>query len=232
MILTIQIAGSIIVIITIIALAYKEKENKKYNDFIDKFEKNNKKENKEIHIEKENNQKLQNDEKLLNCYEINGNIEKENNQKSQQNQKLLDCYEKVYKTNYKTANQIKKELGDKYEIQIGEYFKSMNFKIYYKGINEGKKDAGIDIIAWSSGQVLLIQCKNHKEQIKQDFIRKFIGDCAIYENKYKDKIKNREVKRIFVSNSTADYGATKFINENKNIIDFIRIKADCRGKNP
>lgn len=208
MILTIQIAGSIIVIITIIALAYKEKENKKYNDFVDKFEKNNKKENKEIHIEKEKNQKLQNDEKLL------------------------DCYEKVYKTNYKTANQIKKELGDKYEIQIGEYFKSLNFKIYYNGINNGKKDGGIDIIAWSSNQVLLIQCKNHKEQIKQDFIRKFIGDCAIYENKYKDKIKNREVKRIFASNSTADYGATKFINENKNIIDFIRIKADCRDKPP
>nr|WP_321435617.1 restriction endonuclease [uncultured Campylobacter sp.] len=208
MIITIQIAGSIIVIITIIALAYKKKENKKYNDFIDKFEKNNKKENKEIHIEKEKNQKLQNDEKLL------------------------DCYEKVYKTNYKTANQIKKELGDKYEIQIGEYFKSLNFKIYYNGINNGKKDGGIDIIAWSSNQVLLIQCKNHKEQIKQDFIRKFIGDCAIYENKYKDKIKNREVKRIFASNSTADYGATKFINENKNIIDFIRIKADCRDKTP
>lgn len=208
MILTIQIVGSIIVIITIIALAYKEKENKKYNNFIDKFEKDDKKENNEI------------------------NIEKENDKKSQQDQKLLDCYEKVYKTNYKTANQIKKELGDKYELQIGEYFKSLNFKIYYNGINNGKKDGGIDIIAWSSNQVLLIQCKNHKEQIKQDFIRKFIGDCAIYENKHKDKIKNREVKRIFVSNSTADYGATKFINENKNIIDFIRIKADCRGKNP
>lgn len=208
MILTIQIAGSIIVIVTIIALAYKEKENKKYNDFIDKFKKDDKKENNEI------------------------NIEKENDKKSQQDQKLLDCYEKVYKTNYKTANQIKKELGDKYELQIGEYFKSLNFKIYYNGINNGKKDGGIDIIAWSSNQVLLIQCKNHKEQIKQDFIRKFIGDCAIYENKHKDKIKNREVKRIFASNSTADYGATKFINENKNIIDFIRIKADCRDKTP
>lgn len=204
MIITIQIAGSIIVIITIIALAYKKKENKKYNDFIDKFEKNNKKENKEIHIEKENNKTSQNDEKLL------------------------DCYEKVYKTNYKT----KKELGNEYELQIGRYFQSLNFKIYYNGINNGKKDGGIDIIAWSSNQVLLIQCKNHKEQIKQDFIRKFIGDCAIYENKYKDKIKNREVKRIFASNSTADYGATKFINENKNIIDFIRIKADCRDKTP
>lgn len=201
MILTIQIAGSIIVIITIIALAYKEKENKKYNDFVDKFEKNNKKENKEIHIEKEKNQKLQNDEKLL------------------------DCYEKVYKTNYKTANQIKKELGDKYEIQIGEYFKSLNFKIYYNGINNGKKDGGIDIIGWNSEKVLLIQCKNHRSQINQDLLRKFIGDCKIYEEKNKYKIKDREIKRIFASNSTADYGANRFLNENRNILEFLRIQA-------
>ena len=197
MILTIQIAGSIIVIITIIALAYKEKENKKYNDFIDKFEKNNKKENKEIHIEKENNQKLQNDEKLLNCYE------------------------KVYKT----TNKTKKELGDEYELQIGRYFKSLNFKIYYNGINNGKKDGGIDIIGWNSEKVLLIQCKNHRSQINQDLLRKFIGDCKIYEEKNKYKIKDREIKRIFASNSTADYGADRFLNENRNILEFLRIQA-------
>ena len=197
MILTIQIAGSIIVIITIIALAYKEKVNKKYNDFIDKFEKNNKKENKEIHIEKENNQKLQNDEKLLNCYE------------------------KVYKT----TNKTKKELGDEYELQIGRYFKSLNFKIYYNGINNGKKDGGIDIIGWNSEKVLLIQCKNHRSQINQDLLRKFIGDCKIYEEKNKYKIKDREIKRIFASNSTADYGANRFLNENRNILEFLRIQA-------
>ena len=197
MILTIQIAGSIIVIITIIALAYKEKENKKYNDFIDKFEKNNKKENKEIHIEKENNQKLQNDEKLINCYE------------------------KVYKT----TNKTKKELGDEYELQIGRYFQSLNFKIYYNGINNGKKDGGIDIIGWNSEKVLLIQCKNHRSQINQDLLRKFIGDCKIYEEKNKYKIKDREIKRIFASNSTADYGANRFLNENRNILEFLRIQA-------
>ena len=197
MIITIQIVGSIIVIITIIALAYKKKENKKYNDFIDKFEKNSKKENKEIHIEKENNQKLQ------------------------QNQKLLDCYEKVYKTNYKT----KKELGNEYELQIGRYFQSLNFKIYYNGINNGKKDGGIDIIGWNSEKVLLIQCKNHRSQINQELLRKFIGDCKIYEEKNKYKIKDREIKRIFASNSTADYGANRFLNENRNILEFLRIQA-------
>ena len=161
------------------------------------------------------------DEKLINYYE---NIEKENNQKLQNDEKLLNCYEKVYKTNYKT----KKELGDEYELQIGRYFKSLNFKIYYNGINNGKKDGGIDIIGWNSEKVLLIQCKNHRSQINQDLLRKFIGDCKIYEEKNKYKIKDREIKRIFASNSTADYGANRFLNENRNILEFLRIQAKCR----
>lgn len=195
MIFAIQVAGSIIVIIWIIYL---------WTKLLNSYEK----------IDK----KSQNNEKLINYYE---NIEKENNQKLQNDEKLLDCYEKVYKTNYKT----KKELGNQYELQIGRYFQSLNFKIYYNGINNGKKDGGIDIIGWNYEKVLLIQCKNHRSQIKQDLLRKFIGDCKIYEEKNKYKIKNREIKRIFASNSTADYGANKFLNENRNILEFLRIQA-------
>nr|WP_321318906.1 restriction endonuclease [uncultured Campylobacter sp.] len=165
------------------------------------------------------------DEKLINYYE---NIEKENNKKSQNDEKLLDCYEKVYKTNYKTNYKTKKELGNEYELQIGRYFQSLNFKIYYNGINNGKKDGGIDIIGWNSEKVLLIQCKNYRSQINQDLLRKFIGDCKIYEEKNKYKIKDREIKRIFASNSTADYGANRFLNENRNILEFLRIQAKCR----
>lgn len=197
MILTIQIAGSIIVIIWIIYLGANKKQKEKYKNFIKKID------------------------DFVWDNEINENIEKEKNQKSQNDEKLLDCYEKVYKTNYKT----KKELGNEYELQIGRYFKSLNFKIYYNGINNGKKDGGIDIIGWNSEKVLLIQCKNHRSQINQDLLRKFIGDCKIYEEKNKYKIKDREIKRIFASNSTADYGADRFLNENRNILEFLRIQA-------
>ena len=200
MILTIQIAGSIIVIIWIIYLGANKKQKEKYKNFIKKID------------------------DFVWDNEINENIEKEKNQKSQNDEKLLDCYEKVYKTNYKT----KKELGDEYELQIGRYFKSLNFKIYYNGINNGKKDGGIDIIGWNSEKVLLIQCKNYRSQINQDLLRKFIGDCKIYEEKNKYKIKDREIKRIFASNSTADYGADRFLNENRNILEFLRIQAECR----
>ena len=95
-------------------------------------------------------------------------------------------------------------------------------------INNGKKDGGIDIIGWNSEKVLLIQCKNYRSQINQDLLRKFIGDCKIYEEKNKYKIKDREIKRIFASNSTADYGADRFLNENRNILEFLRIQAECR----
>ncbi|MCI7501342.1 MAG: restriction endonuclease [Campylobacter sp.] len=152
--------------------------------------------------------------KLLNSYE---KIDK----KSKNDEKLVNSYEKIYKTKYKT----KKELGNEYELQIGRYFQRLNFKIYYNGINNGKKDGGIDIIGWNSEKVLLIQCKNHRSQINQDLLRKFIGDCKIYEEKNKYKIKDREIKRIFASNSTADYGANKFLNENRNILEFLRIQA-------
>ena len=200
MILTIQIAGSIIVIIWIIYLGANKKQKEKYKNFIKKID------------------------DFVWDNEINENIEKEKNQKSQNDEKLLDCYEKVYKTNYKT----KKELGNEYELQIGRYFQSLNFKIYYNGINNGKKDGGIDIIGWNSEKVLLIQCKNYRSQINQDLLRKFIGDCKIYEEKNKYKIKEREIKRIFASNSTADYGADRFLNENRNILEFLRIQAECR----
>ena len=200
MILTIQIAGSIIVIIWIIYLGANKKQKEKYKNFIKKID------------------------DFVWDNERKENIEKENNQKLQQNQKLLDCYEKVYKTNYKT----KKELGNEYELKIGRYFQRLNFKIYYNGINNGKKDGGIDIIGWNSEKVLLIQCKNHRSQINQDLLRKFIGDCKIYEEKNKYKIKDREIKRIFASNSTADYGANRFLNENRNILEFLRIQAKCR----
>ena len=197
MILTIQIAGSIIVIIWIIYLGTNKKQKEKYKNFIKKID------------------------DFVWDNEINENIEKEKNQKSQNDEKLLDCYEKVYKTNYKT----KKDLGNEYELQIGRYFKSLNFKIYYNGINNGKKDGGIDIIGWNSEKVLLIQCKNYRSQINQDLLRKFIGDCKIYEEKNKYKIKDREIKRIFASNSTADYGANRFLSENRNILEFLRIQA-------
>ena len=200
MILTIQIAGSIIVIIWIIYLGANKKQKEKYKNFIKKID------------------------DFVWDNEINENIEKEKNQKSQNDEKLLDCYEKVYKTNYKT----KKELGNEYELQIGRYFQSLNFKIYYNGINNGKKDGGIDIIGWNSEKVLLIQCKNYRSQINQDLLRKFIGDCKIYEEKNKYKIKEREIKRIFASNSTADYGADRFLNENRNILEFLRIQAEYR----
>lgn len=208
--LTIQIILGIIAIIIIIAVTTQKKENDEQEEFEKKFsqyEKN--KDNKEI-VEKE--------------YNNNEKKEKEYNQYYEKKKDIYDYFEKAYRT--KTLS--KKELGEQYEKQIGKYFEKMNFRIDYNGINNGIKDGGIDIIAWGFKKVLLIQCKNHKSQINQELLRKFIGDCKIYEENNKYKIKDKEIKRIFVSNSTADYGADRFLNENRNILEFLRIQAECR----
>ena len=57
----------------------------------------------------------------------------------------------------------------------------------------------------------------------EERINKEIDSCGMAY-----KIKDREIKRIFASNSTADYGADRFLNENRNILEFLRIQAECR----
>lgn len=41
-----------------------------------------------------------------------------------------------------------KQKGDKYELQIGKSYQKQGYKVYFKGINEGLRDKGIDIIAY------------------------------------------------------------------------------------
>ena len=61
------------------------------------------------------------------------------------------------KQNIEIAN---KQKGDKYEFQIGEYYKHKGYKIYQNGINKGVADGGIDLVAYKGDEAVLIQCKN------------------------------------------------------------------------
>ena len=47
----------------------------------------------------------------------------------------------------------------------------------------------------------------------------------MYELKNKAKIKNRKVTKNFVSNSSLNYGARIWLENNKTSIDFIQIQA-------
>ncbi|STQ85881.1 hypothetical protein LS73_007140 [Helicobacter muridarum] len=110
-----------------------------------------------------------------------------------------------------------KEKGDKYEIQIGRLFQGQGYKVYFKGINEGRRDNGIDLIAYNGKEVALIQCKNwERTQVKHEHLRIFMGDCSSYLEKNLNKFKNKDVRRIFVTScKNQDYALQRYIEENE-----------------
>lgn len=105
--------------------------------------------------------------------------------------------EKEAKERYKKAlMEMNLKKGIEYEFKIGNHFKEKGYKVYFKGINEKKKDEGIDLICYKENEVLLVQCKNWKKPIGQEEIRKFIGDCYVYINKNQNYIKNKKIRKI------------------------------------
>ena len=194
------------------------KSNKHYN------KRNNRKYYKNTIYSKNN---LKNDSKSNFKYELQINEPKD----KITNYIETEEYNQYYQQKVKLYEHLKKddnfiEKGKNYELQIKKFYENKNYKVDTNGINKGKKDGGIDLIALKDNEIILIQCKNHQKEIEQDLIRKFIGDCYVFESKNKDITKNRKIKREFVSNSSADYGSKMFLNENTEIVNFLNIKAN------
>ena len=109
-----------------------------------------------------------------------------------------------------------KQKGDKYELQIVRYYKQQGYKVYPKGLKEGRRDKGIDIIAYKGKEAFLIQCKNwERSQVKQEHLRIFLGDCTAYIEQNQKIFAKKNVCRVFVTScESVDYGVKKFIMEN------------------
>ena len=109
-----------------------------------------------------------------------------------------------------------KQKGDKYELQIGRYYQNMDYKVYFKGLNEGFADGGIDLIAYKGNEAVLIQCKNWQHtQVKQEQLRMFLGDCTAYVEQNYRVFARKNVRRVFVTScKETDYGVKKFVEEN------------------
>ncbi|WP_298497390.1 restriction endonuclease [Helicobacter sp. UBA3407] len=121
-----------------------------------------------------------------------------------------------YKTHKISSKSRNKQKGDKYELQIGKYYQKKGYKVYFKGINEGLYDEGIDLIAYRGKEALLIQCKNWEHsQVKQGHLRKFLGDCTAYLKQNQKIFAKKNMRRVFVTScKNMNYGVKKFIVEN------------------
>ena len=118
----------------------------------------------------------------------------------------------------------KRKKGTEYELYIAKYFRNEGYKIYMNGLNNGKKDDGIDVICHKDKETILIQCKNWKYPIEQKDIRAFIGDCHVYVNKNAAFLRNRKIRKIFItSNEETKKAVELYVKENQAEVEYITI---------
>jgi len=135
-------------------------------------------------------------------------------------------YEQDWKPKYKKSyrEQTNKEKGDEYEFYIGRLFKEHGYKVYYKGINEGYFDEGIDLICYKDLEVVLIQCKNWKKQADLNSVKKFVYNCREYEQKNYIKLRRKSIRKIFViSNHYKNKEILEYIKQINNEIEFFNV---------
>ena len=106
--------------------------------------------------------------------------------------------------------------GHDFERYVAEHYKSIGYEVLLNGIIHGKKDNGIDIICNKNNELILIQCKNWKENSKYKvthlILKAFIGCCSEYTSK--NQILNKKVEFHFVtSNNILDTSAKKYLAE-------------------
>ncbi|GHS86447.1 hypothetical protein FACS189487_00720 [Campylobacterota bacterium] len=72
------------------------------------------------------------------------------------------------------------EKGEKYERQIGAELQKEGYIVKYRGLERGKEDGGIDLIAKKDDEIMLVQCKNWISEVHQKDIKAFYASCDEY----------------------------------------------------
>ncbi len=129
---------------------------------------------------------------------------------------------KIHKKNDPSFYKIKK--GEEFEKFIGKKFEKKGYIVKFNGIEQGKKDSSIDLIAIKGENLILTQCKNWKKEskykINHEKIKAFIGDTYTFLTK-NPQYQNYKIKRLFcVSNDVFDKSAKKYMKENRSIIEY------------
>lgn len=158
-------------------------------------------------------------EKELNL-KTNYNEENKNNKSDIKIKKEFKPYTDEEKKAYALKMKELKEKGKEYEEFIAGYFKIDGYDVILHGIKKGKKDKGIDIICTKDEELILIQCKNWKENSKykigHETLKAFVGCCTEYVNE--NKLFDKKIKLKFItSNYIIDESGRKFLEESKTL---------------
>lgn len=97
---------------------------------------------------------------------------------TERNQKALE--------NYLHKKHSKSHIGKMYERYVGYLYEKDGYSVEYRGIKMGLKDGGIDLICRKRGEILLVQCKNWKQEsiIYEKHICQLYGASRFYDKDY------------------------------------------------
>lgn len=172
------------------------------------------------------------EEKKARIERIISSAEKSKESRKSGIERIRENSEKAFNTDEfrKEFRKSLKEKGDNYERYVSKYFKDQGYTIAEHGLDNGKKDHGIDLIAKKEKEIIFIQCKNWKEseehKIDHRNIKEFIGNCTAYMEK-NPMFTMCTIKRYFaVSEEIMDYSAEKFISQNPQSIQKLLLEME------
>lgn len=93
----------------------------------------------------------------------------------------------------KYCDVINQDWGQIYEKYVGQIFEEKGYKVFYKGLEEGILDHGIDLIAENDIDIIYIQCKYLKKHLTKSHIEWILYKASqellkAYENNTKTVI--------------------------------------------
>lgn len=143
---------------------------------------------------------------------------------SDRNQRALD--------NYLKKSHSKAHIGKMYERYIGYVYEKRGYKVEYRGIELGLKDGGIDLICRKGNEILLVQCKNWKQEstIYEKHICQLYGASRFYDKMCIQKVYTEglfadvdweRVTPVFVTTTKLDEHAKDVADSLGVIIEYI-----------
>ena len=117
----------------------------------------------------------------------------------------------------KTSYKEKVKKGEEYEIYIAEIYRAKGYHVTEHGKERGREDHGIDLIAKKEKEIILIQCKNWKEngkwKINHEKIKSFQTDARNFVEERPLLRSYSLTARYVISNNVMHPSAIKHIEE-------------------
>ena len=109
-----------------------------------------------------------------------------------ENDKFKD---EILQDEFKDQNSIENDKLNEYKFFIIDMYRKNDYEIRLNP----QDDENIDIIAYKAEEVLLIHCIDTPNSPKRDGVKAFIRSCDFYIKNNQKFLKNRQIRKIFIT---------------------------------